>query len=57
MGRTFTCVQGLTSYDYKRYIGFNPLQPNISMHTLHTVLLYIFYGSDKEDLFHNQELL
>ena len=31
-----------------------PLHPNISKHILHTV--YIYQGTDKENLFNNQEL-
>ena len=36
--------------------NINPLHPNFSMHILLTVL-YNSYGTDKENLFNNQELL
>ena len=35
--------------------NINPLHPNFSMHILLTVL-YNSYGTDKENLFNNQEL-
>ena len=35
---------------------FNPLDPNISMYILHTVL-ETFPKADKENLFNNQELI
>ena len=34
----------------------DPLHPNISIYFLHTVL-YVSYGTDKENLFNNQQLL
>ena len=35
----------------------NPLQPNISVNILQTVVHNISYGVDRENLFNNQELL
>ena len=35
----------------------NPLQPNISVNILQTVVHKISYGVDRENLFNNQELL
>ena len=35
--------------------SINPLHPKINMHILHTILLYISHGADKENLFNNQE--
>ena len=35
----------------------NPLLSNISLHILHTTPYTFSYGSDKENLFNNQELL
>lgn len=38
-------------------IAIDPLQPNISVHILHTVAFNISNGSNKENLFNNQGLL
>ena len=38
------------------YSTINPLDTNISIYFLHTVL-YVSYGTDKENLFNNQQLL
>ena len=36
---------------------FQPLHPNISIHILHTLSLYISKGANKKSLSDNQEVL
>ena len=36
---------------------FHPLHPNISIHILYTLSVYISWGANKESLSDNQEVL
>ena len=57
MNLIFWFLKVIFRFPNLRQLMINPLHPHISMHILYTVHYTNSYGTDKENLMGNQELL